>query len=211
MQENLWLRSLPNYAIMPKMNRPSSISGKHAPKAVHPSFDVKLTSPILSAGTYRVFVERSDLLFIQMEGGGKSVLAALAPLLGPAGGVIPLALWLFSKRDAHVKKERLEQGDPEELLRESEANFKLNLAEIREASIDTKSFFVQSGKAGRLSLVVRHGEKFKFEFENPGQVKQAIALLLPLLNATLTVNVEWNEKKGEFEKKKSASGHHHPA
>ena len=185
------------------MSQPFPTSGKHAPKAVYPSFDVKLTSPILSAGTYRVFVDRSDLLFIQMEGGSKSVLAAVAPLLGPASNIIPLALWLLSKRTARVKKERLEQGDPEELLHEGEANFKLNLAEIREASIDTKAFFVQSGKAGRLNLVVRHGEKFKFEFENPSQVKQAISLLVPLLNATLNVNVEWNEKKGEFEKKKS--------
>jgi hypothetical protein len=170
-----------------------------------------LTSPILSAGTYRVFVERGDLLFIQMEGGGKSILAALAPLLGPAGNLIPLALWLFSKRSARIKKERLEQADPEELLRESDANFKFNVAEIREASINTKSFFVQSGKAGRLNLVVRHGEKFKFEFAEPRQVRQAISLLLPLLGAALNVNVEWNEKKGEFEKKKSASGHHLPA
>jgi hypothetical protein len=193
------------------MNRPLSSSDKPVPRAVHPSFDVKLTSPILSAGTYRVFVERSDLLFIQMEGGGKSILSAVAPLLGPAGNLIPLALWLFSKRTAHIKKERLEQGDPEELLHESEANFKLNLAEIREASIDTKAFFVQSGKAGRLNLTVRHGEKFKFEFENPAQLKQAISLLVPLLNATLTINVEWNEKKGEYEKKKSAPGHQFPA
>jgi len=185
------------------MSQRLSTSGKHAPKAVPPSFDVKLTSPILSAGTYRVFIVRSDLLFIQMEGGRTSIVAALAPLLGPAGGIIPLVLWLVSKRKAHVKKERLEQADPEELLRGSEASFKLSLAEIRDAAIEPKSFFVLSGKAGRLTLIVRHGEKIKCEFENPGQVKQAIALLAPLLNVTLKINVQWNEKKGEFEKRKN--------
>src|SRR5664279_6370389 len=38
------------------------------PEATGTAFNVKLVSPISSAGKYRVFVERSDLLFIQVEG-----------------------------------------------------------------------------------------------------------------------------------------------
>src|SRR5580692_11433713 len=131
------------------MSQPLSTSGKSASRPVPPSFDVKLTSPLSSAGTYRVFVERNDLIFIQVEGGGTSIVAALAPLLGPAGGLVPLVLWLFTKRKAKVKKERLEEGDPEDLLRENEANFKLYAAEIRDAAIEPRSLFVLSGKAGR--------------------------------------------------------------
>ena len=179
--------------------------GKFAapPEAAGISFNVKLVSPLSSAGKYRVFVERSDLLFIQVEGGSKSILEAAAPFLGPAGNIIPLTLWLFTKRKTKAKLQRLEEGNPEELLRESENNFKLNLAEIREAAIEAPAFFQTSGKAGRLNFSVRHGEKIKCEFDNDTEMNNAIHLLAPLLNSTLKVNVEWNGEKRRFERKKT--------
>ena len=172
------------------------------PPIARTSFDVKLTSPIMSAGTYRVFVERSDLLFIQLEGGKMSVIGAVAPLFGPVGSLVPTVLWLLGRGKNKVKKERLETGDPELLLRENEANFKLNAAEIRDAAIEGPKLIMESGKAGRLNLCVRHGEKIKCEFADAAQMKRAIELLVPLLNVTLLVNVEWNKEKGRFEKKK---------
>jgi hypothetical protein len=177
--------------------------GKFAaqPEAAGTSFNVKLVSPISSAGKYRVFIERSDLLFIQVEGGSRSILEAAAPLIGPVGNLIPLTLWLFTKRKTKAKLQRLEAGAPEELLRESENNFKLNLAEIRDAAIEAPAFFQTSGKAGRLNFSVRHGEKIKCEFDNATEMNNAIRLLTPLLNSTLKVNVEWNEKKQRFQKK----------
>jgi hypothetical protein len=171
------------------------------PEATGTAFNVKLVSPLSSAGKYRVFVERSDLLFIQVEGGSRSILAAVAPFIGPVGNVIPLTLWLFTKRKTKAKLQRLEEGDPEELLRESENNFKLHLAEIRDAAIEAPAFFQTSGKAGRLNFSVRHGEKIKCEFDNATEMNNAIRLLTPLLNSTLKVNVEWNEKKQRFQKK----------
>jgi hypothetical protein len=173
------------------------------PEATGTTFNVKLVSPISSAGKYRVFVERSDLLFIQIEGGSRSVLETVAPFIGPAGNIIPLTLWLFGKRNTKAKLQRLETGDPEELLRESENNFKLNLAEIRDAAIEAPAFFQTSGKAGRLNLSVRHGEKIKCEFDNAAEMNNAIHLLAPLLSSTLKVNVEWNGEKQEFERKKT--------
>lgn len=166
------------------------------------TFDVKLISPISSSGTYRVFGERSDLLFIQIEGGSKSVLAAIAPLLGPAGNVIHLALWLSGKKKGKDRLQKIERQNPEDLLRESEKNFKLYLAEIRDAAIEPPAFVSTNGKAGRLNLLVRHGEKFKFEFSNTAEMNNAIRLLSPLLNSTLRINVEWNGVKQRFEKKK---------
>ncbi len=171
------------------------------PEAAGTSFNVKLVSPISSAGKYRVFVERSDLLFIQIEGGSKSILAALAPFLGPAGNIIPLTLWLFGKSKTKAKLQRLEASDPEELLRESENNFKLNLAEIRDAAIEAATFFSTSGKAGRLNFSVRHGEKIKCEFDDAKEMNHAIHLLSPRLSSTLAVNVEWNGKEQRFVKK----------
>ena len=173
------------------------------PKATKTTFNVKLVSPFLSAGKYRIFVEQSDLLFIQVEGGSRSILEAAAPFLGPAGNIIPLTLWLFKKKNTKAKLQRLEEGNPEELLRESESNFKLNLAEIRDAAIEAPAFFQTSGKAGRLNLSVRHGEKIKCEFDDATEMNKAIHLLAPLLSSTLKVNVEWNGEKQGFERKKT--------
>ncbi|HEV2438265.1 MAG TPA: hypothetical protein VG077_19930 [Verrucomicrobiae bacterium] len=173
------------------------------PQGAQSAFEVRLVSPILSAGKYRVFVERSDLVFIQMEGGSKSILSAVAPLLGPVGNLIPLLLWLFAIRETKAKRRRLETKDPEQLLRESKANFKLNLAEIRDAAIEAPSRFLAIGKAGRLNLVVRHGERIRCEFENVAEMSRAICLLVPRLDSTLQVNVAWNAKMRRFEKKKN--------
>jgi hypothetical protein len=172
-------------------------------EAAGTAFNVILVSPLSSAGKYRIFVERSDLLFIQVEGGSRSVLEAAVPFLGPAGGIIPLTLWLFNKRKTKAKRKRLEEGDPGELLRENENNFKLNLAEIRDAAIEAPAFFQNSGKAGRLNFSVRHGEKIKCEFDNAAEINKAIHLLAPLLSSTLKVNMEWNGEKRRFEKKKT--------
>jgi hypothetical protein len=171
------------------------------PEAAGTSFNVKLVSPILAAGKYRIFAEGSDLLFIQIEGGSKSILAAMAPLLGPVGNLIPLALWLFTKKEAKDRLQNIDRQNPEDLLRESENNFKLHLSEIRDASIEPPAFVSTSGKAGRLNFSVRHGEKIKCEFDDDTEMNTAIHLLTPLLNSTLKVSVEWNEKEQRFQKK----------
>jgi hypothetical protein len=173
------------------------------PVATGTAFNIKLVSPLSSAGKYRVFVERSDLLFIQVEGGSKSVLEAAAPFIGPVGNLIPLTLWLFGKGKTKAKLQRLETGDPEELLREGDHNFKLNLAEIRDAAIEAPAMFQTSGKAGRLNFLVRHGEKIKCEFDSAADMATAIRLLSPLLSSTLKVDVEWNGEKQRFEGKKT--------
>ena len=173
------------------------------PTATQSAFNVKLITPISSAGTYRVFIERSDLLFIQIEGGSKSILAALAPLLGPVGNLIPLALWLFTKKKAKDRLQNIDRQNPEDLLRESGKNFNLHLSEIRDAAIEPPAFFATSGKAGRLTFLVRHGEKIKFEFVNAVEMSSAMHLLAPLLNSTLRINVEWNGEKQQFQKKKT--------
>lgn len=173
------------------------------PAANQAHFDLKLISPISMAGTYRVFIERSDLFFIQIESGSKSFLAALAPLLGPVGGLIPLGLWLFTKNKAKSRLETVQQQKPEDLLREKEGDFKLYLAEIREAAIEPAAWLANSGKAGRLILTVRHGEKIKFEFADAGEIAGAIRLLAPLLNSTLKNNVEWNQEKRRVQRKKT--------
>jgi hypothetical protein len=172
------------------------------PETAGRTFNVKLVSPVSSAGKYRVFVERNDLLFIQVEGGASSALATLAPLLGPGGSIITLILWLFTKKKAKDRLQRIETGEPVKLLRDGENNFTLNLAEIRDATVEAPALFQTSGKAGRLIFLVRHGEKIKCEFDDNTEMTKAISLLTEFMNATLRVNVEWNAQKERFIKKK---------
>ena len=169
------------------------------------AFNAKLVSPMSLAGAYRIYVQRNDLLFIQTEGGANSLFGAIAPLLGPVGTLAGLASSLFSKRKTRYKLENIDQENPEELLRETENNFKLNASEIRDAAIEPPALFVTAGKAGRLNLTVRHGEKIKLEFDNDGEMNTATRLLAQLLNSTLRVNVEWNEKKQRFQKKETSA------
>ena len=174
------------------------------PAPAQKAFTAKLVSPVSSAGTYRIFVGRDDLIFILLEGGPKSAFEAMAHLLGPVGNLVPLAFWLFGRKKEKRNLERVEDTDPEDLLRESDKNFKLHLAEIREAAIEPSKLLATSGKAGRLNFLVRHGEKLEFEFENAAEMSTAIRLLGRLFNSTLRINVEWNGQKQKFEKKKTS-------
>ena len=174
------------------------------PAATQSSFTVNLISPISASGTYQVFVERSELLFIQIEGGTKSAIAALAPVLGPAGGLITFAMWLFAKRNHREKQlKAMATENPETLLRENENSFKLHAAEIRDAAIEPPSWLAASGNAGRLVLKVRHVEKMTFEFKAAEEVSNAMRLLPALLGATLRINVVWNGEKQRFQSCKS--------
>lgn len=199
-----------NTTICPLDGKPVIAKNKYLIKppvhsvAARKAFDAKLISPFSFSGTYRVFGERSDLLFIQIADDSKSFLAALAPFLGPAGGLIPLLLWLFTKKKSKDQLQKIEQQNPEDLLHENRKNFKLYSAEIRDASIDPPSLLSLYGKIARLKLLVRHGEKFKFEFTSAAEVNNAIHLLTPLLNSTLKINLEWNGKSQKFQKKKTA-------
>ena len=172
------------------------------PPDARKSFAVKLISPLSRFGTYRVFIERKDLLFIQIEAGSKSALAALAPLLGPAGGLVHLMMWLSNRRQAKKDDPESDAKNAEILLRQSEANFKLFLAEIRDAAIEPRSLLATSGNSGRLTLTVRHGERMKFEFATDEDTSTAIQLLTALLGATLRIKVEWNGEKQRFQAKK---------
>lgn len=163
--------------------------------------DARLVAPLSAAGTYRIFVRGSDLIFILLHGGGASILETVAAHLGPAGLVVNLIRWLCQRREARQLHQRLEAEDPEDLFPGNESNFRLNASEIREAAIEPPSAWRTSGKqAGRLNLAVRYGEELKLELETPEAVATALHLLKPLLSSKLRVNLVWNGQKRRFEK-----------
>ena len=167
------------------------------------SFDVRLVSRTDSM--YRVYARGNDLYFIQLAG-----LSATTDALMIHFGLIGYLIRESMKRRAKKKTEeflqRAGQADPEQLLRESKNNFKLFVPEIRDAVIEPPTWLALHGKqAGRWNFSLANGKKMRFEFENPGEMKTALTVLPRLLNATLRLNVEWDEPRKRFQKKKTPS------
>jgi hypothetical protein len=152
---------------------------------------------------YRVYARESDLFFIQLAG-----LSATADALTIHFGLIGYLIRESMKRRAKKKTEEFLQRagnqPPEDLLRENKNNFKVYIPEIRDSTIEPPSFFALHGKqAGRWNFSLRDGKKMRFEFENTDEMKAALDALPRLMNATLRVNVEWDETKKRFHKKKA--------
>lgn len=168
------------------------------------TFNARLVST-RSDSVCRIYVRGNDLYFIQLAG-----LSTTAQALTIHFGLIGYLIRESMKRRAKKKTEeflqRAGQVDPEELLRENKNNFKVYIPEIREAAIEPPALFAMHGKqAGRWNFSLRDGKKMRFEFENSDELKVALDVLPRLLNATLRINVEWNEMKKRFQKIK----HHH--
>jgi len=163
------------------------------------TFNARLVST-RSDSVYRVYARGNDLYFIQLAG-----LSTTAQALTVHFGLIGMLIGESMKRRAKKKTEeflqRAGQVDPEELLRESKNNFKVYIPELCDSAIEPPSFFALHGKqAGRWNFFLRDGKKMRFEFENSDELKAALDVLPRLLNATLRVNVEWNEMKKRFQK-----------
>ena len=70
--------------------------------------------------------------------------------------------------------------------------------------MEPPSVWALHGKqAGRWNFQTRDGKKFRFEFVTADAMQAALDLLPGPLNATLRVNVDWNESKKKFQKKKT--------
>jgi hypothetical protein len=179
--------------------RSGSISGAGSGGA---SFGVTIVSPMLSAGSYRIFVQGGDLIFIQLESGTSQVLNNLIPLLGPFGGFVVLFGWLFSRSKVDEFNERLKSATPEALLRDSNRNFLLHLAEIRQVVIEpavATSFGIK--EVGRAELTIRQGEKLTLAFAARADMDAVWQLLASGSFAPLQADVEWDAKYQQYHKK----------
>jgi hypothetical protein len=166
------------------------------------SFDARF----VSRGTYnlyRIYVRGSDLYFINL-GGVSTVTRVVTSQLGLVGALIDMALKKRAKRQVEALLQSADGQDPESLLRGNKSNFKLYAPEIGDAAMESPSLWAMHGKqAGRWNFKLRDGKKFRFEFVTAGAMKAAVELLAASLNATLRVNVEWNDLKKKFQKPKT--------
>jgi hypothetical protein len=182
---------------------PEAVSGLAAsPPIGRAAFNARVISPVSAAGSYRVFVRGGDLIFIQTQKASSQILNVISPFLGPFGGFATLLGWFFSRHKARDYQERLQSDDPENLLRDSDKNFRLHLAEIRQAAVEPAAFWsLGGGEAGRLALSIRHDEMLKLSFATRGDLNAAWQLLASRLSSIVQADVEWNDKKRRYQKK----------
>jgi hypothetical protein len=109
-----------------------------------------------------------------------------------------------AKKKNTAAAQRMDQTDPEQLLTEHKHNFKLHNSEIREGSIEPRSWITFDGhQVGYLKLLLRDDRKMKFQFETNDQMAAGLDALSRFLSGSLKVNVEWDENKKRFKKKKT--------
>ncbi|HWX18654.1 MAG TPA: hypothetical protein VN578_01990 [Candidatus Binatia bacterium] len=153
---------------------------------------------------YRVYLRRDDLFFIVLA----DDLSARPETLTAHFGLLGLLIGAMMKKRAKKKNaaatQRMDQTAPEQLLTEHKHNFKLHTSEIREGSIEPPPWItLETSQAGHWKLLLRDDRKLKFQFENNEEMTAALDALSKLFNGGLKVNVEWDEKKKRFKKKKS--------
>jgi len=166
------------------------------------TFNARLVSTSLER-VYRVYVRGNDLFFIQL-GGMSTTAQAVTIHFGLLGVLVGELLKKRAKKQAEATLQLADQQEPEQLLRENKNNFNVHIPEIRDSAIEPPSFFALHGKqVGRWNFSLRDGKKMRFEFENTDEMKAALDALPRLMNATLRVNVEWDETRKRFHKKKA--------
>jgi hypothetical protein len=162
------------------------------------SFAVKHANRI-----YRVYPRRADLFFIVLADGLSANPETLTVHFGLLGALIGASMKKRAKKKHAAAAERMDQTDPEQLMSEHKKNFRLHTSEISEASIEPRPVVTFDGhQAGHLKLLVRDGRKLKFQFENNDDMAAGMDALSTFLNGSLKINVEWDEKKKRFSKKR---------
>ncbi|SRR6266446_8669889 len=166
-------------------------------------FNAKLTSATSSDRMYRVYLRRDDFFFILVAGGLSANPESLTVHFGLLGALIGAMVKKREKKKREATIQRIDQLDPEQLLAEHKHNFKLHTAEIREGAIEPRPFFTLHGhQVGRLRLFLRDGRKMNLEFENNDDMTDALKVLPSFLDSSSKINVEWDERKKRFRKKK---------
>jgi hypothetical protein len=149
---------------------------------------------------YRIYARAGDLFFINV-GGLNATTKVITSQFGLIGMLIAASLAKRAKRRTEAILQSLEAQDPEYVLSRDKTSFKVYVPEISESTIEPPSFFAMHGKqAGSWSFKLRDGKKHRFEFADVDAMKAALDVLPGLLNASLRVNVEWDQAKRKYKK-----------
>ena len=167
------------------------------------SFTAKLATA-RATRVYRVYLRRADLFFIVLADGLSANPETLTVHFGLLGALIGAMMKKRAKKKNAAATHRMDQTDPEQLLTEHKHSFRLHTSEIREGSIEPRPWITLEGhQTGHWKLLLRDDRKMKFQFENNDDMATALDALSKFLGDSLKVNVEWDEKKKRFKKKKA--------
>jgi hypothetical protein len=147
---------------------------------------------------YRVYFAPGGLFFIRV--GGERGTSAYMRF-----GLIGLLVHAFQNPKGKVEEKvsDLDQRSLKDRLEDHKANFRTAFSEIRSATIDPRAIFTTTGKnCGRMVMKFEEHGKKTFEFEEIQAMKVAVDELPKVLGDRLKVNVEWNDKKKKFVKRR---------
>jgi hypothetical protein len=151
---------------------------------------------------YRVYVRPDELVFIYVGSGGE--MSAGLRHHGLLGALLAAAFDPTKKNNE--RKSQLDQADLDELLDDHKHNFRVSADEVQEASLEPYSFFgatyQQSKNAGMFRLNHADRGKMKLCLCTVDDMKTAVEQLPAVFGDRMTVNVEWEDRKKRFVRKK---------
>lgn len=170
-----------------------------------PVFNARLVSGVSFDTLYRVYAVDDRLYFIRVGGQG-GFWEELARPLGFFGLLVESSVKKRAEKKGKALIEAIDRTSPEQLLPAHADNFRLEAAELSEATVDPPSFFATHGPhVGRCQLTLRDGRKMSFQFEAAGDMRTAMDVLSDLIPSGFQVNVRWNDSKKRYEKRDDAA------
>jgi hypothetical protein len=153
--------------------------------------------------SYRVYVLPSELIFIRAGSTGE-LTTALAAQFGLLGALIAAALNHAKKNQQ--RQEELNSFTLDQLMNNHKHNFRIAIRELLDARLDPYSFGLavlhKPAQAGVFQFTHPTRGKVKLVLGSTDEMQKAVELLPSMLRERLTVNVEWNERKKRFVRKK---------
>jgi len=182
-------------------------------------FNVRYNSTFSLDRVYRVYLRDGNFYFVRIGGqywGIQEAIAAGIHPLGLVGALIAtLVVTLFVallgsswQERARKKKETLFQTldnvHPEQLLDRHKHNFKLQPADFQASRIEPPArFYTHGPHVGRWKSLLRNGRKLNLELFTNEDMYIALHLLPDVIGPVLTINAQWDGKKGKYTKKGS--------
>lgn len=149
---------------------------------------------------YRVYLSGNQLAFIKIGGQG-GVAQGIAAPFGFLGGLL-FGWW--QKRSRQKLEQRLAVEDRQnlrDLLARDGSNFVLDRGQVVRATIEAAwPMGFHGPQHGIWKFEETNGTKHTLQFEDPAEMREALAILPGLLGPALSVKAEWNEKAGRYTK-----------
>jgi hypothetical protein len=149
---------------------------------------------------YRVYCDAESLHFLRV--GGQTAKGTGRPAV--AGGGLGVALGAaITAGERLLSPERIAEidRDPRAAIGQHEHDMSVPVANVVASSLEPPSFLGGQGKhVGRWIMTLRDGKKWKFQFDEPEQMKIAAEELPKTLGDRLQMKATWDEARQKFVK-----------